>query len=283
LGWYFAFGKNSTAGLSFFSLFLVRWTGEALNNVVPSAYIGGEALKAYLLNKKGTPLATAASAIVVGRTVQTLAQLVFIALGAIAFRQILSVAPGLWKGIFAVLIVGLMVVIVLFWLQIRGLFGGLWRLFKKLHIRLAILETENEHLHHIDRQIVEFYRTDRKYFALSFGAYFIGWLFDTVEIYLTAYLLGIPMAWIQALAIESFVSVAKFLGLFVPGAIGVQEAGIVFLCRAAGLPDAFGITYAIIRRGREVVYAAIGWLIIYSKETPLQGWVHKFVSEKRSA
>jgi uncharacterized membrane protein YbhN (UPF0104 family) len=106
---------------------------------------------------------------------------------------------------------------------------------------------------------------------LSVCGYFTGWLLDTLDIYLVSWLLGMPVGWTQALAIEAFISVAKMLGLFVPGALGVQESGIVVVCRLAGLPDALGLAYAIIRRGRDVVYASIGWLLLYLEEATLKG------------
>ena len=53
LGWRFAFGRAFPSTISFGTLFRIRWAGESLNNVVPSAYLGGEAAKVYLLHKRG--------------------------------------------------------------------------------------------------------------------------------------------------------------------------------------------------------------------------------------
>jgi uncharacterized membrane protein YbhN (UPF0104 family) len=103
-------------------------------------------------------------------------------------------------------------------------------------------------------------------------------LLDTLDIFLVAWLLGLPISWTHALAIEAFVGVAKVLGLFVPGALGVQESGIALVCRLAGLPEALGLSYAIIRRGREVIYASIGWLLLYLEEATLKGLSGKIAS-----
>ena len=91
-------------------------------------------------------------------------------------------------------------------------------------------------------------------------------MLDTLDIFLLSRLVGMPISWPQALAIEAFVGVAKVLGLFVPGALGVQESGIALVCQLAGLPEAFGFSYALIRRGRELIYASLGWLLLYSEE-----------------
>ena len=127
--------------------------------------------------------------------------------------------------------------------------------------------------------MTDFYRYDRRRLEMSTGGYFTGWVLDTLEIYLVAWLLGLPIVWTEALAVEAFISVAKMLGLFVPGALGVQESGIVLVCRLAGLPDALGVAYAIIRRGRDVVYASIGWLLLYLEEATLKGLRSRVATE----
>jgi uncharacterized membrane protein YbhN (UPF0104 family) len=70
--------------------------------------------------------------------------------------------------------------------------------------------------------------------------------------------------------LEAFVGVGKIFAVVVPGALGVQETGILVLCRAVGLADAFAMDYAILRRGREVVFALIGGLTIYFEELTLK-------------
>lgn len=271
LGWHFAFGKNFGHRLAFLTLYRIRWCGEAVNNVIPSAYIGGEALKVYLLHKRGVPIRNATASVVTGRTVQSLSQVIFICLGTLAATHLVAPSSGFRPGLLAVLAGSVGVVAALFWLQSHGLFTILLRCLRKLGWRFKSLESRAEQLEHTDRQIVGFYRHDRKHFFLSASAYLSGWLLDTLDIFIVAWLSGKPITWTQALAVEAFVGVAKILGLFVPGALGVQESGIVFLCRTVGLGDTFGITYAIIRRGRETVYAFLGWLLLYLEEANLGG------------
>src|SRR5262245_56704086 len=90
-GWQCSF--KQTPAVSLATLFRVRWAGEAVNNVLPSAYVGGEALKVYLLSKRGIPVAVGVPASLVSKTVQTIAQLFFIALAGLAFLAI-GVAPA---------------------------------------------------------------------------------------------------------------------------------------------------------------------------------------------
>ena len=53
--------------------------GESLNNVVLSAYLGGEAVKVYLLHKLGLAIADGAESVIIGKTAQVLSEVIFIA------------------------------------------------------------------------------------------------------------------------------------------------------------------------------------------------------------
>jgi glycosyltransferase 2 family protein len=268
LGWKFSFPPETK--VSFWTLFRIRWAGEAVNNVVPSAYVGGEAVKVYLLRKHGVPAGPGTSAAVVSKTAQTLAQVLTIVLASIAFLQIAGDKPGLRTGMSLVLIAGLAVMAGLFWIQRRGIFGTALSVAKVLRLKLAFLDQRREKILGVDQAIIGFYRHHRPRFYASTGFYLAGWLIDTLEIYLVAHLLGMPITWSQALAVEAFIGVAKVLGMWVPGSLGIQESGIIMLCRLAGLPDTLGVAYAILRRAREVIFAIIGWLLLYADNASLR-------------
>ncbi len=260
LGWRFAFGDEGVPGVGFGTLARIRWAGESINTVLPSAYIGGEAVKVQLLHKRGVPRMHSASSVVAGKTAQVVAQVMFIAAGAVAGVAILPPESPARVGMLTITALAAVIVALLFWLQQRGMFRTLSAL-----LPVRALTTRAESLRRLDERIFEFYRKDRRHFLLSTAAYFAGWMADTLEILLVSHLLGMPIDFSQALAVEAFISVAKALGIFVPGALGVQESGIVFLCYLFGLPPALGVSYAIIRRGREVVYVAIGGIFLYAE------------------
>ena len=260
LGWRLAFGEEGLPHVGFGTLARIRWAGESINTILPSAYIGGEAVKVELLRKRSVPRLQSVSSVVAGKTAQVVAQVAFIAAGAIAGASILPPDSSARVGLLVITAVAAAIVVLLIWLQQRGLFRTLINL-----LPMRALRKHAENLRHLDHRIFEFYRKDRRHFVLSVAAYFGGWMADTLEILLVSHLLGMPIVFTQALAVEAFISVAKALGIFVPGALGVQESGIVFLSYLFGLPPALGVTYAIIRRGREVFYVAIGGMFLYAE------------------
>ncbi len=271
VGWRFAFGREGTHGIRFPRLLLIRWAGEAINSMLPSAYIGGEAVKVHLLRKRGVPPILGASSVVAGKTAQVFAQVTFIALGAVAGIANLPPDSPARRGMFIVTAIAVLIVATLFWLQKRGIFTTLLAVSQKLGVRIRALADRADKLRRLDHQIFDFYRADRGNFALSVAAYFAGWITDTLEILLVCYLLGTPVDWSQAIAIEAFITVAKAMGLFIPGALGVQESGFVFLFLLFGLPAALGVSYAIFRRGRELIFATIGATMLYAQGLIFRG------------
>jgi uncharacterized membrane protein YbhN (UPF0104 family) len=154
-------------------------------------------------------------------------------------------------------------------MQQRGIFSSLLTLTGALGIKANVLERRRDKILAVDQAISGFYDRHRPRFLTSTAFYLGGWLVDTLEIYVVAQLLGMPITWPQALAVEGFTGVAKALGMWVPGSIGVQESGIVLLGRLAGLPDALSVAYALLRRARELIFAGAGLLLFYAEGASL--------------
>jgi putative membrane protein len=262
-GWRWAFATPPR--VSFATLFRIRWAGEAVNNLVPSAYVGGEAVKVFLLQRHGVSGSAATAGAVISKTAQTAAQIVLILLAAIAFLVVGGDQPGLRAGMALVLVAGLMVVVGLLWAQQRGLFSSLLTLAGAFGLKPALLERRRDKILAVDQAITGFYDRHRLRFVASTAFYLGGWLVDTLEIYVVAHLLGMPITWPQALAVEGFAGVAKALGMWVPGSVGVQESGIVLLGRLAGLPDTLSVAYALLRRARELIFAGAGLWLFYAE------------------
>jgi len=266
LGWYLAFGSYAAVCPAYRTLFRVRWAGESVNNVIPSGSVGGEALKVYLLHKRGFSALTAGTSVVVAKTCQTLAQAFFIGLGALCALTRLPTGSGARTGMLLITLAAFGAAGLIFLLQRRGMFSTLHALLARFSIRIPALETNLPNLRKLDDQTYAFYHRDRAGFFRSTAAFTMGWLADALEIYVVCHLLGLQLAGTEAIAIESFISVAKGVGIFVPGALGVQESGVVLLFEIFGLPVPVAITYAILRRGRELVYVLIGGALLYAEE-----------------
>lgn len=270
LGWTFTFGANVLRGISFARLWSIRLVGEAVNAVIPSMYVGGEAAKVVLLKRQGVPVLNATSAAVRSKTAQSIAQSTFIAMGAVVAFFVLPPEHAQVKWAFAgIALCGFTLMALLFKIQKHGMASTLVGWVRRLGFSLKSLLDKEAKIRELDEEIYDFYNRDRKYFRRCTITYLIGWVVDTVEIMLVAHLLGYELTWLHAFAIEAFISVARGFNVVVPGSLGVQEFGIVGLFKLFGYPVELGMLYAIVRRGRDVVYAGLGWALLYWSEA---GW-----------
>ena len=129
-------------------------------------------------------------------------------------------------------------------------------------IRITALEAKREKLLALDEAIVEFYTRNRASFFLSAGTFFGGWLVGALEAYVIVRYLGEPIDIVTALSIDALTTLIKGGTFFVPGSIGAQEAGTLILLRAYGYSDVTGMTFAILRRVRELIWIGIGALCL---------------------
>lgn len=262
MGWRLSFGRRGPGPVGYLAMVRIRWCGESLNNLIPSAYVGGEALKVFLLRQRGVDAADSTAAAVVSKCIQTLAQILFVAGASIAFSHLLPPESPVRHGLRVVTVGSLAVAAGMLWIQAVGVFRVLMRAASWTGLTKRLTPERQARLRDIDATISGFYRSQPRWLLGSLLFYLGGWLGDTLEIWLFAALLGTPISWFQALSIEAFVGVAKIMGMFVPGAMGIQESGIVFLGRAAGLGEPLCVSYAVFRRLRELLFIAIGFSLL---------------------
>jgi putative membrane protein len=259
-GWKIVLG-SAAERISFGKILSIRTAGEVVNMTTPTAYIGGEPLKAYLLQKHHIPMVEGLASVVIAKTIMTIAQTLFILLGiALAFwtlgtagssRQM--VAAALFS---AALLSGGIAAFVL--VQKRGLFTWLLETLRRLGIHIRYLEARAEKLRSLDRTILDFYVHHQSAFYASTGLYLLGWLAEAVEVFVIISLLGGPASVLSAIAIGALSVLIKGGTFFIPGSLGAQDGGNLLLLKAFGYSDLTGMTFALLRRFRELVWILIG-------------------------
>lgn len=263
-GWKVVLGRAAQR-VPFWRLLTIRSAGEVVNMTTPTAYLGGEPLKAYLLKKQGVPIAEGAASVVIAKTTMTIAEVVYILMGVALGFWIVGAGSSAGQTITAALVsVGLLVCSIagFVFIQHRGLFASILSLVKKLGLRIRSLEAQEEHLRSIDRTILNFYNHHQKAFLASIGVYFFGWLAESLEVFGIIYFLGGSVSFLTAISIGAIAVFIKGGSFFIPGSLGAQDAGNLLLLQAFGYSDLTGITFALLRRFRELVWIAIGLLCL---------------------
>lgn len=265
-----AYGWKVTLGLSakdipFWRVLAIRTVGEVVNMTTPTAYVGGEPLKAYLLKKHHVPIVEGLASVIIAKTTMTIAEVLFILLGiALAFWTVGADGSSGQTVAAALLSVGLLLfgTAAFVFVQRRGLFTWILEFLRKIGLKIAYLEAREEKLRSLDRTILDFYRHKRPAFYSSTGLFFLGWMAEALEVYVIIYYLGGPAMALSAISIGALAVLIKGGTFFIPGSLGAQDGGNVLLLTAFGYSDVTGITFALLRRFRELVWIGLGLLCL---------------------
>ncbi len=260
-GWSLTLGQW-TSRVGFVRLFMVRMAGEAINLTTPTAMLGGEPMKAHLLTRYEIPMVTGLASVVTAKTVMSLAQILFMLLGLGATLWL--VGGGEHNVLIAFVSVGLLGFGVFLFLVVQryGIGRGLLTAADACRIRSQRLEAYRPQLLELDRTIRTFYGQRRRTFLLSMGVHFTAWLMELFEVYAILYFLGAEVGWLSSLSIAAMTALIKGSVSFVPGGLGVQEGGYLVFLMALGYGEVTGITFAVIRRIREILWILIGLVFL---------------------
>jgi uncharacterized protein (TIRG00374 family) len=241
---------------------LARLAGEAINNLTPTANVGGEPVKVYLLRAHGLSTDAGLASIVAAKTALTISQIAFILLGLPFFLRHLGWVHGRWWVLIPLVILAYGFGVLLIRWQRRGLIAMIVRGLQRLFPRWRKVTHWEEPARRIDAHLLSFYDGNARGFLASIVFHFLGWLLGAVEVLLFFHLMGVAASPIDCLIVETMLQPITVAGLIIPGALGVQEAGSEFLCRLLGLADGAGLTLMALRRVREAVYNVVGLVVI---------------------
>ena len=250
LGWRYAFLHDR---VPFGPLLATRLAGEAFNIATPTAALGGEVVKAWLLRDR-VPLEESVPSVIIAKTTITMAQGIFLLLG-VALAVVTLAGSRLllameWLVALEVLALALFIL-----MQTRGLVGWGARVLDRLGIRRM---SGSGTAARVDAALADFYRRKPRRLALSILFHLAAWLLGIAETWLILWLLGIPVSLATATVIEAFGTGVRFATFLIPGSLGAQEGGYVVTFIALGLSGADGVTFGLVRRFRELVWVAIG-------------------------
>ncbi len=250
----------------FRALLRLRWIGEAVNTLVPTAQVGGDLARAQLLAARATPRPAAGAAMVGDLALGTITEVLFAGAGAAAW---LVLAGGrrfgapIAAGVVLVALAGVVLLLVLR----GGLSALVTRLPRALRQRLESVAGGVDAVDQAMRALA----SRRRLLARAAAWHLVGWFSHVVETWSALALLGFGTSWAAALAIESLSAVARAGAFFVPGGMGVQEVALVALAHGLGVPLPGALALAAVKRGREVAVGLPGlgaWAA--AERTPLR-------------
>ena len=261
LGWRYAFTRDWVGVIT---LLWIRLAGEAFNLTTPTAALGGEAVKTWLLRDR-VAVTDAVSSVIVAKTTITIAQGLLLFLGVVLAWTSLAADSRILVAMQWLLALELVALALFVLAQTRGLaaFGG--RLLARFGARRF---ERHEGLGRVDRALAEFYLGQPARLALSIGCHFVAWVLGALEAWMILWFLGTPVSPVTAIVIEAFGAGIRFATFLVPGSLGALEGGYAATFAALGLGATRGVTFSLVRRVREIVWCTVGLVAFALSRAP---------------
>ena len=248
-------------GLWAYRTWVLRMVGEAFNNVIPAASLGGEPVKAWMLKKHyGVGYREGAASLILARTINLIALALFLTGGFFLMLRG-DALPKVYEWVAGAGLLGLGLGVALFFViqrfgitSLTGTWISRWRIGKRL-------EDVLHHIRDMDDRLVYFYSDASGRFAGSVVLAFVNWVLGAVEIYYTLVFLGHPITWAEAWIIEAMAQLVRTGTFFIPASIGAQEGAFLLVCGAITGSPSLGVAVSVVRRIREIIWILWGFAL----------------------
>jgi len=238
---------RSSAKGSFLLLVWGRLVRDATGEFLPFSQVGGYVVGARVITLSGVTVPDSIASTIVDITTEFLAQVIFVGVGLSVLAEIapnsrllLPVALGL--SVAVIMCVGLIIVQ-------QG--GG--KIFRLIAQRLAG-ESGDFHMDRLQTALDQIYRR-RDRLALASFFHLVCWFGTATASFIGFHALGVPLSFVDAIAIEAMLHAIMALAFFVPGRVGIQEGAYTVLAGIFGVPPDIAISLSLLRRARDFVIA----------------------------
>jgi putative membrane protein len=263
LAWWVLFPKLERPAL--LQLLWMRWVGESVSTLVPSAAVGGDIVRARLAAINGTPLPLAAGTVLVDLTLGVFVQAGFTMLGL----ALLVGATGQRNFVRPTLIatlIGVVCIAGFYFVQRLGMFRSLALIVARL-ANSPEWQSLVESGETLDRTVRTLYARRRAVMACCAWT-IISLVGGSGEIWIALHALDLHATFVNAVILQSTVLTIRSAAFAVPGGLGVQEGGYLFVGNLLGIPGDAAFALSLIARVRELalgVPGLIAWQLIEAR------------------
>ena len=256
VAWWVLFPRSDRLPLR--KLFWMRWVGESVSTLVPSAAVGGDIVRARLAAINGVPLPISAGSVLVDITLGVFTQAGFTMLGLALLVDATGQKSFVRPTLLGTLL-GILAVVGFYFAQRLGMFRFLGLIVARLanSPEWQSLVQSGETL---DRAIRGLYAR-RRGVAMCCAWTILSLVGGSGEIWIALHALGLPATLVNALILQSMALTIRSAAFAVPGGLGVQEGGYLVVGNLLGIPGNAAFALSLIARMRELALGIPGLVV----------------------
>ena len=240
-----------------------RQLRDSSADVLPITQLGGVAFAARALVLAGMGASKASAAVIADLTAETFAQGLYVLLGVIASLSLLQSSQILSPYVGAMLGGAIFLSLGAIGFALFQLGGSHWA--NRMSERL--FPTQKDSMQIFRDTIHAIYRRHAR-MALSILLQLAGWVASGLWLWAVLRAMDLPTDLWTAIAIQALVEGLRSATVFIPAAVGIQEAGYAVLAPVFGLTPEIGIAVSLLRRARDLVVALpvlLAWQLIEAR------------------
>jgi uncharacterized protein (TIRG00374 family) len=241
-------------------LFRIKIISAAINLMLPSASLGGDAMRAFMI-KKNVPLKEGIPSVLFDKTVEFIASTFFLICGFFLGLFTLRLPKTLTIPLIVSLGITATGTLLLILAQKIGVKRILMRLGALIPGGRGWIEKRESHLEALDQNLRLLYTRSNRKAILPFVLHVLGRLLGTVEVLIILAVLRAPVNFIQAFFICTVVTVGNSIFFILPGQWGVMESIHILVLQSLGYPAAIGLSLSVIRRIRSLIFVGLGLIL----------------------
>lgn len=240
--------------------------GDAIGNLTPLSLLVSEPAKSIYLRDQVSGTRSFA-ALTAENFFYSVSVAVFIILGTLAMLQAFAVPPELRLAGVASLALMTVVLAGALWVAWRepALFSGILR-----RIPVASIANLLSRVRRFEANTYAFLRQSHHPLGVVLSCETSFHVLSFAEAVFTIWLMTGRWAPLAAFVLDTFNRIVNIVFRAVPLRMGVDEAGTAIVAPAVGFTPALGVTLALVRKGRMLVWAAIGVALAIRKGLTLR-------------
>lgn len=260
--------------LPFRDAFAARIMGDALGNIIPFVSVAVSEPSKGVFVKDKVPLMVGLPALAIENIFYALSVALFIFCGTATLLLSFSLPKPLRYASIGALGATLVVVPLIYFLirkQARFLSGALGFL-AGWGIAPGFMARVRPRAQVLEERVYGFYGRNQRRFLSIFLLDLCFHLAGVVEVYATlSFISPVAPTLTQAFILESVNRVINVAFKFVPLRAGVDEGGTGQVSKVLGFARGIGETLAIVRKGRDIFWSALGVILIWKRGLSLRG------------
>ncbi|MFO1249415.1 MAG: lysylphosphatidylglycerol synthase domain-containing protein [Alphaproteobacteria bacterium] len=227
-----------------------RQLRDSAADVLPITQLGGIAFAARALVLAGLKAPIASAAVIADFTAEAFAQGLYVLVGVVASLSLLQKSTLLSPYVGAMLAGALLLSLGSMGFAIAQVAGTHWiaRISEKL------FPGASAHTHSFREAIAGIYRR-RARLTASMLLQLAGWMASGMWLWVMLKVMGFSTGFWSAIALQALLEGLRSALVFIPAAVGVQEAGYAALAPLFGLAPETGLAVSLLRRARDVTVA----------------------------